>query len=100
VLRRRIRRILDGRRAVRIDEIRMRLGVGCATVREALGSMTARGEVVMLRPIGCGREDRDFFRLNRPRSATVMMEERLAGSHARAREQHAGRVAGLACLFD
>jgi hypothetical protein len=60
---RRIRRILEGRHAMHIGELCMRLGWERPTVEERLQTMVECGDVERLRPIGYAREDHDFFRV-------------------------------------
>jgi hypothetical protein len=62
----RIRAILGSRQAMKIGELRLRLGADDRTVRAELEAMMRRGEVERLRPIDYAREDCDFFRIHRP----------------------------------
>jgi hypothetical protein len=81
-LARRIRRVLEARHAVHIQELRMLLGDPEDLVRAELSAMMMRGDIERLRPIAYSGEDRDFFRMSRPAARAVKPDEgwrRLAG---------------------
>ncbi len=61
-----IRRLLERRHAVALNELCLWTGADKAVVRSQLESMVKRGDVERLRPIGYGSEDRDFYRPVRP----------------------------------
>ena len=100
-LARRIRGILEGRHAMPIGELLMRLGMDQVVVQGELEKMMARGEVERLRPIACSKEDHDFFRLNRPASLLVESDESRIWQDRRSGQKRI-RLAGeaTACLVD
>ena len=60
---RRILRTLDGRQAMHIGELCLRLGLAEPLVREELESLRQRDQVECLRPWSYDRDDLDFFRI-------------------------------------
>ena len=97
-LQKRIHRILEHRSAMHVDELRMRLDVDGAVMRETLEAMLARGEVERLRPVACAREDHDFFRVNRPAPVAAPAEERHTAQAARDGRQRV-QLAGVAMVW-
>jgi len=100
-LKRRIRRILGSRHAMRVDELPMRLGMDKAAIQTELDAMMAHGEVERLRPIDYPGENHDFFRVNRPVGMTEKSDSRLLSQVAQNGQEHV-RLAGeaMACLAD
>jgi hypothetical protein len=60
---RRIRRVLAQRHAIHIGELSMILGLPYHALRTYLDGLAAAGEVERLRPVSCGTDDHDFYRL-------------------------------------
>lgn len=97
----RIRRVLRDRHAMHIGELRIRLGTEATCVQAELEEMMERGEVERLRPLGCAREDWDFFRVNRPSPVPKETSDKWVLQAAQTGRDHV-RLAGeaMACLAD
>ncbi len=61
LVRRRIRRILQGRRVIRADELSLRVGVPVDLLHAELESMVLKGEIRLLRPTGYSGSDYDCY---------------------------------------
>jgi hypothetical protein len=72
LLPRRIERLLQNRHAMCVGELCLRLGLQEGLLRAQLERMTARGEVERLRPVGCERDEYDFFRLARAKASQAV----------------------------
>lgn len=78
---RRIRRLLQDREVMHIDELRLRLGLAEDVVRSELEALIQQGEVERLRPVDYPKDDWDFFRLcRRANVLRVALDERLGES--------------------
>ena len=65
-LRRRIRRNLELRLCMRVDELCLRLGEPEDLVRAELETLMLRGEVERIRPVGYEKKDLDAYAVPRP----------------------------------
>ena len=60
---RHIRRVLAQRHAIHIGELSLILGLPQDGLRVHLDALSTAGEVERLRPVSCGTDDHDFYRL-------------------------------------
>lgn len=65
-LRRRIKRNLESRYCMRLDELCLRLGEPQDVVRAELETLMLRGEVDRIRPVGYEKSDLNVYAVPRP----------------------------------
>jgi hypothetical protein len=59
-----VRGALEGKEAADVALLTSLLSLSRETIEEALAVLMRRGEVEVLRPVGCDSKDHDFYRYN------------------------------------